>query len=71
MFLVEMKILQLQLSDHIKVLKDKAKNGLVTLNLWDLSIRTKKGKVGEFHSIYDANFKPTPAYNVIKNAIKK
>jgi GH35 family endo-1,4-beta-xylanase len=55
----------------IKVLKDKAKNGLVTLNLWDLSIRTKKGKVGEFHSIYDANFKPTPAYNVIKNAIKK
>jgi len=54
----------------INVLKEKTKSGVVTLNLWDLSIRTKKGKVGAFHSIYDSNFKPNPAYNVIHNALK-
>ena len=41
--------------------------GVVTLNLWDIGERTKKGKEGAFQSIYDSNFQPTPSYNVIKN----
>ena len=53
----------------VDVLKEKSKSGVVTLNLWDLSIRTKKGKVGAFHSIYDKNFQPNPAYKVIRNAL--
>ena len=45
----------------------KSKSGVVTLNLWDIGERTKKGKEGAFQSIYDSNFQPTPSYNVIKN----
>lgn len=55
----------------VDILKEKSKYGLVTLNLWDLSIRTKKGKVGAFHSIYDKDFKPNLAYEVIHSALKK
>lgn len=54
----------------VNVLKEKSKNGVVTLNLWDMGVRVKKGKKGAFQSIYDSEFKPTPAYNVIKNAIE-
>ena len=54
----------------INVLQEKTKSGVVTLNLWDIGERTKKGKEGVFHSIYDSKFLPTPSYNVIKN-IKK
>ena len=51
----------------IAVLKEKTKTGIVTLNLWDMGVRTKKGKEGAFQSIYNSEFKPTPAYNVIKS----
>lgn len=53
----------------IEVLEQKTKTGVVTLNLWNLGTRTKKGKEGAFHSIYDSDFKPTPAYNTIKKAL--
>lgn len=48
----------------VDVLLEKSKNGVVTLNLWDLGVRHKEG-VGDFQSIYDKNFKPTPAFEVI------
>lgn len=53
----------------INVLKEKTKTGVVTLNLWDMGVRTKKGKEGAFQSIYNSEFKPTPAYNVIKSGM--
>lgn len=53
----------------VDVLQSKSKNGEVTLNLWDLGVRSKKG-MGDFQSIYDENFNPTPAYQVIKNVLK-
>ncbi len=52
----------------VDVLKGKRANGVVTLNLWDVAERFAEGK-GYFQSIYDAEFKPTPAYNVIKEAL--
>ncbi len=52
----------------VDVLKAKSKNGVVTLNLWDIGVRYKKG-AGHFQSIYDSEFKPTPAYDVIMGAI--
>lgn len=52
----------------VDVLEEKSKNGVVTLNLWDLGVRHKKG-AGNFQSIYDENFKPTPAHEVIMNVI--
>jgi len=55
----------------IDVLEEKSKSGVVTLNLWDLSVRSKRGKLGAFHSIYDKDFKPNPAYKVIYSALKK
>lgn len=54
----------------VDVLLEKSKNGEVTLNLWDVGVRHKKG-AGYFQSIYDSNFKPTPAYSVIKEALEK
>lgn len=54
----------------VNVLVEKSKNGLVTLNFWDVGVRHKKG-TGDFQSIYDKNLKTTPAYNVIKELIKK
>ena len=30
-----------------------------------MAVRVKKGKEGAFHSIYDSEFKPTPAYKAI------
>ncbi len=54
----------------IKVLEEKTTTGVVTLNLWDLGIRTKKGREGAFHSIYDSDFNPTPAYTIIKKALQ-
>ncbi|MEW4922695.1 endo-1,4-beta-xylanase [Algibacter sp. 2305UL17-15] len=53
----------------VDVLLAKSKNGEVTLNLWDLGERHKEG-MGDFQSIYNSDFKPTPAYNVIKKAIE-
>ena len=53
----------------INILESKKNNGLVTLNLWDLGVRLKKPST-YFQSIYDSDFNPTPAYNVIKNAIQ-
>jgi len=55
----------------IETLNEKTKSGVVTLNLWDLAVRTKKGKEGAFHSIYDSEFNPTPAYKTIKLISKK
>lgn len=52
----------------VDVLVEKSKQGEVTLNLWDLGVRHKKG-TGDFQSIYDEKFKPTPAYSIIKSAI--
>lgn len=54
----------------VDVLKAKSKNGVVTLNLWDVGVRYKKG-AGNFQSIYDENFNPTPSYDVIKNAMSQ
>ncbi|WP_282136375.1 endo-1,4-beta-xylanase [Seonamhaeicola maritimus] len=53
----------------VHVLKSKVNNGVVTLNLWDLGVRFKKG-TGEFQSIYDKDLNPTPAHEVISNALK-
>ncbi|QBN20451.1 endo-1,4-beta-xylanase [Flavobacterium nackdongense] len=52
----------------IEVLAEKSKNGVVTLNLWNIGERFKKG-TGYFQSIYDAKYNPTPAYSVLKEAI--
>lgn len=52
----------------VDVLIEKSSNGEVTLNLWDVGERPKKG-TGYFQSIYDDEFKPTPAYDVIKAAL--
>ncbi len=52
----------------VDVLKSKSKNGVVTLNLWDLGVRHKKG-TGYFQSLYDSEFKPTQTYKVIKEAM--
>ena len=61
--------LQAQLYQRlVEVLQSKVKSGVVTLNLWDLGVRLKKPNI-YFQSIYDANFNPTPSYNIIKNAI--
>ena len=54
----------------VTLLKEKTKLGVVTLNLWDIGERTKKGKEGAFQSIYDSNFQPTPSYTIIKNINK-
>lgn len=54
----------------VDVLISKSKNGFVSLNLWDLGVRYAKGK-GYFQSIYDSEFKPTPANNIIKSATYK
>ena len=53
----------------VKLLQEKTKTGVVTLNLWDMGERTIKAKEGAFQSIYDSKFQPTPAYNVIKKAL--
>ena len=50
------------------LLKEKSKNGFISLNLWDLGVRYGKGK-GYFQSIYDENLKPTPAYNKLKSTL--
>ena len=54
----------------VDVLVEKSKQGTVTLNLWDIGERYKKG-AGDFQSIYDAEGNPTPAYDVIKAINKK
>ncbi|WP_152286843.1 endo-1,4-beta-xylanase [Flavicella marina] len=54
----------------VTVLLEKSKNGEVTLNLWDLGERYKSG-TGHFQSIYDENFEPTPAYDVIMPLVSK
>ncbi len=53
----------------VDVLLSKSKNGEVTLNLWDISERAKKG-TGVFQSIYDFKYNPTPAYDVIMKALE-
>ena len=53
----------------VKLLQEKTKTGVVTLNLWVMGERTIKAKEGAFQSIYDSKFQPTPAYNVIKKAL--
>jgi len=52
------------------VLKEKSKQGEVTLNLWDLGERYKEG-TGYFQSIYDENFEPIPAFEVISGIFNK
>jgi hypothetical protein len=51
------------------LLQDKSKNGLVTLNFWDMSERFKKGK-GYFQSIYSKELKPNPSYELLNNILK-
>ena len=53
----------------INLLQDKSKNGLVTLNFWDMSERFKKGK-GYFQSIYSKELKPNPSYELLNNILK-
>ncbi|QTD38494.1 endo-1,4-beta-xylanase [Polaribacter batillariae] len=53
----------------IDLLLSKSKNGFVSLNLWDLGVRFRKGK-GYFQSIYDEHLEPTPAYEVIKGTLQ-
>jgi hypothetical protein len=36
-----------------------------------MAARTRKGKEGTFHSIYDSDFKPTPAYKTINLSKQK
>jgi GH35 family endo-1,4-beta-xylanase len=52
----------------VNVLQTKTSTGVVTLNLWDMGERFKKPNI-YFQSIYDKEYNPTPAYNVIKNAL--
>ncbi|MGB0769909.1 MAG: sulfatase-like hydrolase/transferase [Flavobacteriaceae bacterium] len=52
----------------VNVLQSKTSTGVVTLNLWDMGERFKKPNI-YFQSIYDNEYNPTPAYNVIKNAL--
>lgn len=52
----------------IDVLKEKSKNGVVTLNLWDMSTRVSVGN-SDVLSIYDKNLNPNKAYNVVKEAM--
>lgn len=52
----------------VNVLQSKTSTGVVTLNLWDMGERFKKPNI-YFQSIYDKEYNPTPAYNVIKNAL--
>ena len=56
-------------SKIIRLLESKRTSGVVALNLWDMGERFKKNS-GYFQSIYDADFEPTPAYRIIKNALK-
>ena len=53
----------------IKLLKDKSKNGIVTLNFWDMGERFKKGK-GYFQSIYSKELEPNPSYELLNNILK-
>lgn len=53
----------------VNLLIEKSKQGEVTLNLWDLGVRHKRG-TGDFQSIYDKKFKPTAAYFSIQRALK-
>ena len=53
----------------VNVLQSKTSTGVVTLNLWDMGERFKKPNI-YFQSIYDKEYNPTPAYNVIKNALR-
>ena len=53
----------------IKVLQSKVNSGIVTLNLWDIGERLKKPSTF-FQSIYDKDLNPTPAYQIIKRALK-
>ena len=57
-------------SKLVSLLESKTDNGVVALNLWDMGERFKKN-TGYFQSIYDADLNPTPAYQIIKNALKK
>ncbi len=54
----------------VKLLIEKSTQGEVTLNLWDVGVRYKKG-TGYFQSVYDEDFNPTPAYQVIKSVLPK
>ena len=53
----------------INLLEEKSKNGLVTLNFWDMGERYKKGK-GYFQSIYSKELKPNPSYELLNNILK-
>jgi GH35 family endo-1,4-beta-xylanase len=57
-------------SKLVSLLESKIATGVVALNLWDMGERFKKN-TGYFQSIYDADLNPTPAYQIIKNALKK
>jgi len=64
--LIDQKIIY---SRIINLLIEKSKNGVVTLNFWDIGERYKKGK-GFFQSIYSKDLKPNPSYELISNLLK-
>ena len=53
----------------VDLLIEKSEQGEVTLNLWDLGVRHKKG-TGDFQSIYNKKFQTTAAYFSIQKALK-
>jgi GH35 family endo-1,4-beta-xylanase len=53
----------------INILQSKVNSGVVSLNLWDMGERIKQPDI-YFQSIYDTDYNPTPAYTVIKNALR-
>ena len=53
----------------VNLLIEKNKQGEITLNLWDLGVRHKKG-TGDFQSIYNKKFQATSAYFSIQRALK-
>ena len=55
-------------SKIVNVLQSKTSTGVVTLNLWDMGERFKN-QIFIFNP-YMIRKQPTPAYNVIKNALR-
>lgn len=66
----ERKIQKMVYDRIVNVLLEKSKNGEVTLNLWDVSTRDKKG-LGQFQSIYDEKHRPTPAFEVLRPLLNR
>ena len=54
----------------MNLLKEKSKNGLVTVNFWSMGERiSSRGKKGHYMSIYNNDTIPTKTYEVVKKFI--